>query len=401
MEIPNFIKEILDKLENGGFEGFIVGGCLRDSLLKKTPKDWDITTNATPQEIKEVFNDYSIFTIGEKYGTIGVISPLDPLKQVVEITTYRYENSYNDLRHPSEIRFVSSLLEDLKRRDFSINSIAYHYKQGFIDPYRGIKDIENKNITCIGNPSERFSEDPLRILRALRFKSRLQFSISPTTLQAIWKDYPLLHKIAKERIVSELYQILQGDFSKEVLIEFENLLKDVLGAKVKTPLSIPTKFWANTTKEIRLTYILVSYFDTQKSLEDFLKTFKFPNRTSNCILFCMQHKGLQSLNRVELKTLLCHSSIQNVEFLLDFLEVYGTKSFHKEKSIFKEILENEECYCLKQLAINGKTLQKMGVKNGVQIGKILEQTLQKVIKEELPNQKEALECYALSLNALI
>ena len=220
MNLPEEIKKILEKLESAGFEAYIVGGCVRDLLLGKKPKDWDITTNAKPEEIQKIFPD-SFYE--NKFGTVGVKTPhlvgdqkdagqaesIDESLKVVEITTYRIESKYSDKRHPDEIKFASKVEEDLKRRDFTINALAMDKGGGVVDLFGGHGDLEHKLIRAVGEPGERFDEDALRLLRAVRFAIELNFEIEEKTLKAIKEKSGLIKMIAEERIRDEILKIIQ------------------------------------------------------------------------------------------------------------------------------------------------------------------------------------------------
>ena len=196
MQIDNRIEKLLDVFLNCGYEAYLVGGCVRDSLMGFVPHDYDITTNALPEQIKGLLEKYKTYDIGIKFGTVAV--DFDGL--LVEITTYRTEKDYDDNRHPKTVEFSKSINEDLSRRDFTINAIAYNNKNGFVDIYNGREDIQNKIIKCVGIPDERFFEDGLRIIRALRFSATLGFEIEENTKKSIKKHKYLLKNLAKERI---------------------------------------------------------------------------------------------------------------------------------------------------------------------------------------------------------
>lgn len=217
MNIPKEVKTILEKLEEKGFEGFIVGGCVRDLLTNQTPKDWDITTNATPEEIQKVFPD-SFYE--NEFGTVGVkVRSKEKLPdaevEVVEITTYRTESKYTDKRHPDEIKFAQKLEDDLKRRDFTINAIAMNKAGQIADPFEGQEDLKKKVVRAVGQPEERFGEDALRMMRAVRLASQLGFIIEPGTLEAIKKHSYQLKKISTERIRDELIKIINSPRAHE------------------------------------------------------------------------------------------------------------------------------------------------------------------------------------------
>lgn len=209
MTIPKEIKTILDQFQKHGFEAFIVGGCVRDLLMGQTPQDWDITTNAKPEEIQTMFPD-SFYE--NEFGTVGIkTDSADPRLQVVEATTYRTESQYSDQRHPDTIKFAASLKEDLQRRDFTINALAMNPEEKVIDLFEGQADLRKKTIRAVGDPGERFAEDALRMIRAIRLATALAFEIEPQTFEAIRHHAPLLEKISQERIRDEFFKIILTD----------------------------------------------------------------------------------------------------------------------------------------------------------------------------------------------
>ena len=217
--IPHDVSSIMKILENNKYEIWLVGGCVRDMLMNKSCNDYDLTTNATPEIMQYLFHNhgYKTITTGSKHGTIGVLCN----NKIVEITTYRTEQNYQSHRYPGSITYTSSLEEDLKRRDFTMNAIAWHPEKGFVDPFQGIEDIKNKQIRCVGNPHKRFEEDALRILRALRFHCTLHFSIEKKTDEALRKSVSLLTYISKERIRNEFNKMLMGELCNTL-----NMLKE-------------------------------------------------------------------------------------------------------------------------------------------------------------------------------
>ena len=205
IELPKYVAFIIDKLYENGYEAFAVGGCVRDAVMGRIPHDWDITTNALPKQVKSIFN--KTIDTGIKHGTVTVM-----LNRVgYEVTTYRIDGEYTDGRHPKEVVFTPNLTEDLRRRDFTINAMAYNDKTGIIDEFDGIEDIQNKVIRCVGVPEDRFNEDALRMLRAIRFSAQLDFSIDKDTYNAIGKLYKNLSLISKERIQTELTKIITSE----------------------------------------------------------------------------------------------------------------------------------------------------------------------------------------------
>ena len=208
--LPKNVNKIIHVLEENGFEAYAVGGCIRDSLLGRTPNDWDITTSALPEQVKALFK--KTIDTGIQHGTVTIL--LD--KEGYEVTTYRLDGEYEDSRHPKEVTFTALLSEDLKRRDFTINAMAYNEKEGLVDLFGGQKDMEEKVIRCVGDPLERFTEDALRILRAIRFAAQLGFSIAGETYGAIREIAPNLKNVSKERIQVELTKMLTSAHPEKI-----------------------------------------------------------------------------------------------------------------------------------------------------------------------------------------
>ena len=205
INIPQNVKLIIDTLEDAGYEAFAVGGCVRDALMGRVPNDWDITTSATPMQVKELFR--RTIDTGIKHGTVTIMLG----KEGYEVTTYRIDGDYMDGRHPDKVIFTNNLIEDLKRRDFTINAMAYNERVGIVDAFDGINDLENKIIRCVGEATERFTEDALRILRALRFSAQLDFNINEATAVAVKELGKNLSLISKERIQTELDKLITSN----------------------------------------------------------------------------------------------------------------------------------------------------------------------------------------------
>ena len=225
-KVPNEIIEIYSKIQTSGFDIFFVGGCVRNLILKKDVKDWDFATSAKPEEIVKLFPD-SFYD--NKFGTVGI--PIDkPHKQVIEVTTFRTEKGYKDFRHPTDVSWGKTIEEDLARRDFTINAIAMDLNGKFIDPFSGQKDLEKKLIKAVGNPNERFKEDALRLIRAIRFATQLDFKIEDKTWEDIKENAKLIDQISKERVRDELLKILASNFPYEgiILLKESGLLKYIL-----------------------------------------------------------------------------------------------------------------------------------------------------------------------------
>lgn len=215
IQLPGKVKCIIDTLEEAGFEAYAVGGCVRDSMLGRKPEDWDITTSASPWQVKELF-PVTVDT-GIKHGTVTVLIGHEGF----EVTTYRIDGEYEDKRHPKEVLFTSDLLEDLKRRDFTINAMAYNDKKGLVDAFGGARDLEDKKIQCVGDPVERFTEDALRLMRAVRFSAQLGFSIEGRTKEVIPALAGNLADISEERIQTELVKLLVSGHPEELRTLYE------------------------------------------------------------------------------------------------------------------------------------------------------------------------------------
>ena len=214
IELPCKVNKIITTLQQHGYEAYAVGGCVRDSILGRVPGDWDITTSAMPEETKALF--HKTFDTGIEHGTVTVLLE----KEGFEVTTYRIDGKYEDNRHPAEVTFTRSLEEDLLRRDFTINAMAYNDEEGLIDPFNGMEDIKYKKISCVGCAEDRFGEDALRILRSLRFAAQLAFKIEEKTEAAIFKNFPLLNNISLERKRDEFLKIIQAPKGAEILQKY-------------------------------------------------------------------------------------------------------------------------------------------------------------------------------------
>ena len=222
LTLPDKVSYILDTLHSAGFEGYAVGGCIRDSLLGKEPKDWDITTSATPKEVKSLF-PHTVDT-GISHGTVTVLLE----REGFEVTTYRIDGKYEDSRHPKEVTFTPNLLEDLKRRDFTINAMAYNQKDGLVDAFDGVGDLRRGLIRCVGDAKQRFKEDALRLMRAVRFAAQLGFSIERETYAAICEMAGDLRRISVERIAAELVGLLVSDYPEKIRALYESGITSVI-----------------------------------------------------------------------------------------------------------------------------------------------------------------------------
>ena len=431
IEIPEKINNIINRFEKNGYEAYCVGGSIRDSVMGINIGDWDITTSALPEETKKLFNDEKIIDTGIKHGTVSIIKD----HEAIEVTTFRIDGEYSDNRHPEQVSFTRNLSEDLKRRDFTVNALAYSHSAGLVDLYGGLSDIENKTIRTVGNPEERFQEDGLRIMRALRFASTLGFTIEEETKKAIHKQKDLLKNISVERISVELTKLLMGNNAFNILTEFP----DVFGVFI--PEILPCinfkqygkkhayDVWTHIChtvdtipqdKILRLTMLLhdLGKVPTHKLNENGDSTFKnhaaiggemakeiltrlrFDKKTINRVSFLVSHHDFEPPEtKIELKKKMKVLTAEDVRILLvikksdrgALSESYRDISKESEQVLvwLKEIEENNECVTINQLKINGNDLIKLGFKNE-EIGKKIDSLLDCVIEEKVPNTKQAL-----------
>lgn len=438
--IPNDVRFILDTLESAGYESYLVGGCVRDLILKLEPNDWDISTSARPQCVKACFKGYNIVETGEKHGTIGVIIN----HTLYEITTFRVDGEYKDLRRPEKVEFTKDLFLDLSRRDFTINAIAYNDKTGFVDPYDGMYDISIKAIRCVGNPDERFNEDALRILRAVRFASVYDFNIEYKTADALIKNRNKLKNIAVERITTEFNKLLCGVNVNYVLRRYKDVIAVFLPEIVSTfncnqnnPHHNKT-VWKHTTCAVsnirsdlllRMVMLLhdigkpMALKKDKKGIDHFynhqrfsselsrtlLERLKYPTSFIDAVVTLVDYHDVRDIkNKNHLKRLLNKIGIDNYKKLLEVqkADILAQSVFKREeklselennKAMLEDIILNNECFNLKTLKINGSDLIHLGITKGVQIGYILQELLDNVIDDIIENDKNVLQKQALHI----
>ena len=379
IKIPKKIEKAINVLSKNGFEAYIVGGCVRDMLMGITPNDFDITTNALSEQIQKIF-DKTIPT-GIKHGTVTVIIDKTP----IEITTFRNESNYTDHRHPENISFVSSLKEDLSRRDFTVNAMAFNSASGIIDYFGGQNDLKNRILQAVGNAEVRFEEDALRILRLFRFASVLGFDIEKNTLNAAIKKAHLLTSISGERIFSELYRTLSG---KNI-----NIISPLLESNGLYFLKIKYTPDFNIIKKLNSKPDLAFFSFVYLSKCNFEKTFKYlkiPNKLAN---YCYTLKKLAisplPTNKTEIKQTLCFASAEIFNDYLCFEAALG-KNIKSIRTQFEEIIKYDEPYLISHLKINGNTLKEMGV-HGLKIGEALKFLQNIVIENKDLNEQEKLK----------
>lgn len=439
MNIPSKCKMIFETLKVNGFECFAVGGCVRDSIMGQSPHDWDFTTNALPDDICRCFSQYTTIDIGRDFGTICVVIDSEPF----EITTYRCDGVYSDSRHPDNVTFTRNLTDDLARRDFTINSIAYSPDIGFVDPYGGIKDITEGIIKCTGIPSERFSEDALRILRAVRFSARFGFKIEGDTASAIHNLKDNLKAVHPQRIRKELTGLLMGEDVSSVISEFRDVLAVIIPEiepMFRTQQNNPHHsydVWNHTVKALEntpfdeLVRFAVFFHDIgkpsakstdSKGIDHFLKhqiisarltagilrRFGFSNKFINDVCLLVKYhderfrNGESDIKRVlsiigeDLFFKLMDVTYADVSAQSDYQREYKLNLLSKTVKQAKAIIARGDCYTLSTLAVKGNDLIKMGFK-GKAISNTLNVLLRLVIKGKIENTKESLLFYANTL----
>ena len=368
LKIPEKIKFVLRTLTQNGYEAYIVGGCVRDSLLGITPSDYDVTTSAKPEEILGLF-DKTVPT-GLKHGTVTVIIENEP----IEVTTFRTEGEYKDFRHPQNVEFVTDLREDLSRRDFTVNAVAYNETVGLVDLFGGLSDLENKILRSVGDSDKRFKEDALRILRLFRFASQLEFTPEEKTLKSALKLQNGLKNISKERIFSEISKAVNGKNPKAILPLINSGGLEFLGI-CKTP-----EFTTIDDSDLRLFVFLNT---SSENPIEVLKTLKAPNRQIDFANKLLKLQSIEMENKEDIK---------NALFLTDFNAVNSFLQLQEDEGKLKllaEIIKNKEPYLISHLAISGEDLKELGFK-GKEIGEILERLRQTVVCSPEKNRKEIL-----------
>lgn len=434
IEIPKHIELVLKKLHDNGFSAYMVGGCVRDSLLGKAPQDYDISTSALPEDILRVFSSHATYPLGIAHGTVGVnISPKSDSKpQIIEITTFRIDGTYSDLRRPDSVTFTSDVNFDLSRRDFTINAMAYNAREGLLDPYGGQADLDAGIIRCVGNAHDRLREDALRVMRALRFSAALGFELESTTSQAIKDCAKGLQRVSAERINVELCKLIMGDNAAKVLKEYSDVIAVILpelapmmGFSQHNPYhnrdvythSVDAMQSAPKSLNIRLAVLLhdsgkPSSFSVDSTGRGHfyghakisaqialsaLKRLRFDNKTIEAVVQLIDKHGIELPpdKRVVRRWL----SRLGKQGLYDLLEVMladnsaksdlanGTKEKISEiRRVMEEILEQEGVLSLKSLAVNGNDLITLGIK-GKEIGEMLNLCLERVTNQEVQNNR--------------
>ena len=398
INLPPKVRYIINKIYQNNYEAYIVGGCVRDAILGFEPNDYDITTSASPNTIQEIFKDFKCIETGIEHGTVSVVIE----DEIFEITTYRIEGEYKDHRRPDKVDFTDRLEEDLKRRDFTINAMAYNEKKGLIDLFGGKEDLNNKIIKTVGNPYDRFNEDGLRMIRAIRFSSKLNFTIEKETLKAIYDKSFIINNISLERITDEFTKIILSDKPENIKYLFETKLLKYLNISNEDDIGKLTQFYneivilkkINKNLEKRLAlldYIVEKNNINCKSFCNELIYSKKIIKNHNIILTLLKNIEIDHLNKVEIKKIL---SEVDRNLLEEYLDISGI-IYDKEKKvdeiidILSEIEENNECYIIKNLKVNGRDIMSLGYKNK-EVGEVLNYLLEIVIEDYTLNKKDVL-----------
>ena len=403
MDLPKNVSTILKTLKSNGYEAYVVGGCVRDAILGVRPSDYDITTSATPTEIKSLFK--KTIDTGIKHGTVSVVFYDDNIPTVYEVTTFRIDGEYEDSRHPKEVTFTTSLIEDLSRRDFTINAFAYDESRGLIDEFMGISDLRKKTIRCIGNPVDRFTEDALRILRSVRFAAKLGFKIDPSTENAVKILAPTLANISKERVQVEITKTLLSknpDYIEKVFElglapyitkDFERIIASDLFVTKNVNIAYASFLYnneniaKNVLKDLKLSNDVIKSVITMLTSKKYIDVL---NRSSDRIdinakvikVSKFQVVVKKLINEIgfdlaeEFLNLIINKNIDNYNF------VYALELLHKYK-------EDNTPIFIKDLKINGKDLMDIGFK-GEEVGASLNSILNIIHERPELNENEIL-----------
>lgn len=434
LDIPEKAEYIIQTIQEAGFEAYAVGGCVRDSLLGRRPMDWDITTSATPMQVKALFR--RTIDTGIQHGTVTVMLE----KEGFEVTTYRVDGKYEDSRHPREVIFTPNLEEDLKRRDFTINAMAYNHKEGLIDIFGGEQDLAAGIIRCVGNARERFSEDALRIMRAVRFSAQLGFTIEENTARAAGELAENLRKISAERIQTELVKLVVSDHPDYLKKAYELGITGVVlpefDRMMETPQNHPHHMYnvgehslqgmlhVEKDKNLRLAMLFhdIGKPDTKTTDESgmdhfrghpsvgeqmtksILKRLRFDNDTISFVSRLVRYHDFgigeeacmkmvrRAMNRMG-------EDLFPAIFRVKYADVYAQSEYQRDEKLeqvrrqeafYRQILEQNQCVSLKTLAVTGGDLIALGIRPGEEIGVILKELLQIVLEDPEQNTREKL-----------
>ncbi len=427
--LPKQVKYALDTLSQSGFEAFAVGGCVRDEILHAAPKDYDIATSALPEQTAEVFSEYTVAKTGIKHGTVTLLINGMP----IEITTYRIESEYSDNRRPDSVAFTKNLKLDLSRRDFTINALAYNEDLGIIDCFGGLDDIKSGVVRCVGEPDKRFSEDALRILRALRFASTLGFEIEYITAKAAIDNKRLLQNISAERIASELTGILCGKNAQRVLTQYTPIFTEIIPElapmigfeqynehHIYDVYAHSAAAVQNTPSEpaLRLAALLhdagkpacftldengVGHFYGHAAIgadiaRNILNRLKFDNATKSLVVTLVKYHDMQieptqksvkrAMNKLSEDFFFKLISLKRADNLAQSPKYIQRQKYYEELTkIAENIISQRQCFSLKDMAVDGRDLLNAGISPGKDIGIALKFLLDAVLNESVKNTK--------------
>lgn len=440
IKLPKKVSFIIQTLENAGYEAFAVGGCVRDSLLHKKPNDWDITTSAKPLEVKNLFQ--RTLDTGIQHGTVTIMLEHEGF----EVTTYRIDGEYEDSRHPKEVIFTSNLIEDLKRRDFTINAMAYNDRVGIVDAFHGIDDLNNKIIRCVGNAEERFTEDALRIMRAVRFSAQLGYDIESQTKLAITKLAPNLKNISAERIQTEFIKLLESPnpdylriaydlgITAVILPEFdqcmitrqnhphhmytvgEHLLHCVTyinnekADRIAALLHDIAKPKMKTTDEDGIDHFQGHAIEGEAMANQILRRLKFDNDTITKVKkYIKYHDFIIEPSEIQVRKAIHEINEAYFEGVLRLkqADLLAQSYFQREEKqdkldkineIYQKIKTQNQCVSLKNLQITGHDLLELGLPQGKILGIVLNQLLEEVLEDQTKNNKSYLQTRAITIS---
>ncbi len=382
MYLPNGARFIIQRLEKAGKRADVVGGCVRDFLCGKTANDFDITTSATPDEMLFIFKDVKTVETGLKHGTLTVIIDKIPY----EVTTYRKDGEYTDNRHPDSVTFTGSLTDDLSRRDFTMNSIAYSENYGYTDVFGGMEDIEKGIVRTVGNAETRFNEDSLRILRAIRFASVLGYRIEENTHKAILSQKSLLLNVSAERIFEEWKKLVGGVDARRIVGDYISVISVFLPEISKLP-EITPMFEVLTAEEREL-YLFCEANSPEELYRAAMQRLKSDSKRIRCGTAVLRDINASTENERDIRLLILRNGFEITESIINIRTALG-KTSEKAKEILKHLKSLGIPHRISDMEIGGEDLKELGF-SGKKIGEVLSLLLLKIITEELPNEKRAL-----------
>jgi polynucleotide adenylyltransferase region len=382
IDMPQDVVEIIQSLCSHGFSAYAVGGCVRDTLLGVEPKDWDITTSASPVEVKEIFG-HTLDT-GIEHGTVTIMRG----KIGYEVTTYRIDGKYSDGRHPDQVKFTPNLFEDLRRRDFTINAMAYSDETGLVDEFCGMEDLEKKVVRCVGEAKERFQEDALRMLRAIRFSAQLGFTIESDTWQAMIQMAKNLSLVSKERILVELTKTICSSHPEMVKKIFDSGLHKEIGQHFSLLSARDAEVMAlsgQLPEEKHLRFALLFKNQSGEEAKAILKELKADNDTIKKVKILVEYIDRKlPRNEKKMRQTLSEIGPERVRDWILLKKVLGEEVEDCQNRL-QEILERGDAYTLQMLAVDGATLIRAGIKPGPNLGQILGELLSYVIEDPSKN----------------